>query len=269
MAMCNATATAGRAQQSCNPTPLRNIGVTCKSPVGDISAVTLIRTDTTLDHSQKAEKVWQVLCFYAVFCPLVWTKSQYDHGCTIIVMLHFQHSFSIHDNPPCFFILHLHYSMFPFCFFMIFTIPSSLVFVYLQPPPFILHSSLHVLLVILALFLIICQLPHIDATSALLSLQCLSTSICPYVSLSSILIILHVQSPIEIGPVVFLCCFELSKEQPPTSNHQPPATSDQLFFCWLSSLFVQIVHMLQHLSLCISQHKSNKFGPACLENALY
>ena len=35
----------------------RKIIVTCKSPVGDISAVTLIRTDTTLDHSQKAEKV--------------------------------------------------------------------------------------------------------------------------------------------------------------------------------------------------------------------
>ena len=31
--------------------------MTCKSPVGDISVVTLIRTDTTLDHSQKAEKV--------------------------------------------------------------------------------------------------------------------------------------------------------------------------------------------------------------------
>ena len=27
------------------------------SPLGDISAATLIRTDTTLDHSQKAEKV--------------------------------------------------------------------------------------------------------------------------------------------------------------------------------------------------------------------
>ena len=38
---------------------LRKIIVTCKSPVGDISAVTLIRTDTTLDHSQKAEKVWR------------------------------------------------------------------------------------------------------------------------------------------------------------------------------------------------------------------
>ena len=32
--------------------------VTSKSPVGDKSVVTLIRTDTTLDHSQEAEKVW-------------------------------------------------------------------------------------------------------------------------------------------------------------------------------------------------------------------
>ena len=32
--------------------------MTSKSPVGDVSVVTLIRTDTTLDHSQKAEKVW-------------------------------------------------------------------------------------------------------------------------------------------------------------------------------------------------------------------
>ena len=31
--------------------------MTSKSPVGDISVVTLIRTDTTLDHSQEAEKV--------------------------------------------------------------------------------------------------------------------------------------------------------------------------------------------------------------------
>jgi len=35
--------------------------VTSKSPVGDISVVTLIRTDTTLDHSQKAEKVCMCL----------------------------------------------------------------------------------------------------------------------------------------------------------------------------------------------------------------
>ena len=38
--------------------PHRKIGVTSKTPVGVISVVTLIRTDTTLDHSQKAEKVW-------------------------------------------------------------------------------------------------------------------------------------------------------------------------------------------------------------------
>ena len=37
--------------------PQRKLAVACKSPTGDISAVTLIRTDTTLDHSQKAEKV--------------------------------------------------------------------------------------------------------------------------------------------------------------------------------------------------------------------
>ena len=37
--------------------PTQNIVVTSKSPVGDVSVVTLIRTDTTLDHSQKAEKV--------------------------------------------------------------------------------------------------------------------------------------------------------------------------------------------------------------------
>ena len=45
--------------------PHRKIHVTSKSPVGDISDVTLIRTDTTLDHSQKAEKVCKkcpVLC---------------------------------------------------------------------------------------------------------------------------------------------------------------------------------------------------------------
>ena len=35
--------------------------MTSKSPVGDISVVTLIRTDTTLDHSQKAEKVCYLL----------------------------------------------------------------------------------------------------------------------------------------------------------------------------------------------------------------
>ena len=42
--------------------PQRKINVTSKSPVGDISVVTLIRTDTTLDHSQKAEKVCMCVC---------------------------------------------------------------------------------------------------------------------------------------------------------------------------------------------------------------
>ena len=43
-------------QAQCASSPNKN-HVTSKSPVGDISVVTLIRTDTTLDHSQKAEKV--------------------------------------------------------------------------------------------------------------------------------------------------------------------------------------------------------------------
>ena len=38
--------------------------MTSKSPFGDISVVTLIRTYTTLDYRQKAEKVW--LCWSAM-----------------------------------------------------------------------------------------------------------------------------------------------------------------------------------------------------------
>ena len=45
-------------EQALEDTSPKKIDVTSKSPVGDISVVTLIRTDTTLDHSQKAEKVW-------------------------------------------------------------------------------------------------------------------------------------------------------------------------------------------------------------------
>ena len=54
--------------------PQAKINVTSKSPVGDISVVTLIRTDTTLDHSQKAEKVWVLLlsgCACACGCVQV------------------------------------------------------------------------------------------------------------------------------------------------------------------------------------------------------
>ena len=38
--------------------PCQKYCVIGKPPVGDISVITLIRTDTTLDHSQKAEKVY-------------------------------------------------------------------------------------------------------------------------------------------------------------------------------------------------------------------
>ena len=58
LALCSARATRGwPASKLAKPTPQRKIGVTSKTPVGVISVVTLIRTDTTLDHSQKAEKV--------------------------------------------------------------------------------------------------------------------------------------------------------------------------------------------------------------------
>ena len=44
-------------EQALEDTSPEKIDVTSKSPVGDLSVVTLIRTDTTLDHSQMAEKV--------------------------------------------------------------------------------------------------------------------------------------------------------------------------------------------------------------------
>ena len=43
------------------PAPRRKIDVKSEQPVGCVSVFTLIRTDTTLDHSQKAEKVWSCL----------------------------------------------------------------------------------------------------------------------------------------------------------------------------------------------------------------
>ena len=44
-------------EQAREDTSPAKIEVTSKSPVGDMSVVTLRRTDTTLDHSQKAEQV--------------------------------------------------------------------------------------------------------------------------------------------------------------------------------------------------------------------
>ena len=58
LAQCHASAThEGSPEQAREDTSPAKIDVTSKSPVGDISVVTLIRTDTTLDHSQRAEKV--------------------------------------------------------------------------------------------------------------------------------------------------------------------------------------------------------------------
>ena len=55
-AMPEATSGLGRSKLR-TPTPQRKIDVKRELPVGSVSVFTLIRTDTTLDHSQKAEKV--------------------------------------------------------------------------------------------------------------------------------------------------------------------------------------------------------------------
>ena len=55
-AMPEATSGLGRSKLR-TPVPQRKIDVKRELPVGSVSVFTLIRTDTTLDHSQKAEKV--------------------------------------------------------------------------------------------------------------------------------------------------------------------------------------------------------------------
>ena len=57
--------------------------MTSKSPVGDIPVVTLIRTDTTLDHSQKAEKVWSTRL--DIFDHYVCAKKT-NHFCIILIL---------------------------------------------------------------------------------------------------------------------------------------------------------------------------------------
>ena len=53
--------------------------VTSKSPGGDISVVTLIRTDATLDHSQKAEKVYTYIYIYILFvCTPIYVITVYQ-----------------------------------------------------------------------------------------------------------------------------------------------------------------------------------------------
>ena len=61
--------------------PQPKIDVTSKSLVGDISVATLIRTDTTLDHSQKAEKVWS-MSLDIFQCDVHATK---QNSCNIVV----------------------------------------------------------------------------------------------------------------------------------------------------------------------------------------
>jgi len=69
---CHASATREIARASSWQHPPMKNKATSKSPVGDISVVTLIRTDTTLDHSQKAEKVW---CSHSVYSRQIIKKS--------------------------------------------------------------------------------------------------------------------------------------------------------------------------------------------------
>ena len=75
--------------------PHAKINVTSKSPVGDISVVTLIRTDTTLDHSQKAEKVYRAsrpggdanfLKVYARFSQHKWYGDMRICGVTVTIV---------------------------------------------------------------------------------------------------------------------------------------------------------------------------------------
>ena len=65
-------------KQAQEDTSLANTDVTSKSPVGDIPVVTLIRTDTTLDHSQQPRryemKGWRVNAIPTVFNPENWTR---------------------------------------------------------------------------------------------------------------------------------------------------------------------------------------------------
>ena len=59
--MCRPSTTREGLRASPRGHPPKKNNVTSKSSVGDISVVTLKRTDTTLDHSQQAEKVWTTL----------------------------------------------------------------------------------------------------------------------------------------------------------------------------------------------------------------
>ena len=59
-------------EQAREDTSPAKIDVTSKSPGGDISVVTLIKTDTTLDHSQKAEKAQLCMAAPAMCTCMPW-----------------------------------------------------------------------------------------------------------------------------------------------------------------------------------------------------
>ena len=82
--------------------PRRKIDVTSKSPVGDISVVTLIRTDTTLDHSQKAEKVWWDIRLTLMNRTGLWSASFFFQLqlCRIIHTASPANCFSLQENHP-------------------------------------------------------------------------------------------------------------------------------------------------------------------------
>ena len=83
--------------------PRPKIVVTSKSPVGDISVVTLIRTDTTLDHSQKAEKVWLPVCGLASSSPAMRTQCwlcTVGDNFTIHEMWHTPHTYTCRQGQP-------------------------------------------------------------------------------------------------------------------------------------------------------------------------
>ena len=52
---------AGAPEQAQENLSQEKIYVTSKSPVGDVSVVTLIRTNIAFDHSQKAAKMWRFI----------------------------------------------------------------------------------------------------------------------------------------------------------------------------------------------------------------
>ena len=83
-AMPEATSGLGRSKLR-EPAPRRKIDVKRELSVDSVSVFTLIRTDTTLDHSQKAEKVYttrsrKCICAYIASAEGLVSHPLYDFG---------------------------------------------------------------------------------------------------------------------------------------------------------------------------------------------